>query len=237
LIGAHYLPLKEKIMRILILIFCLVAQHSLYAQEIIRATALTGFDDPSQYNFVAGATYNLAVTLLNESDDDEFQEDLSVLYLTDKMIDDATPPAILVPEAIVTVPPLGTVDLPVTGYPINPNNFRVGGNIVVIWPSYSAPAIDSLNINVNVADTSVVGMNDALETLAKSQFSMKHFESAPFFEAGVKKLWLVASDGRTIADFKAETEIDLSQHKAGFYMLCMVDKQGRLYVVKHYHQP
>jgi hypothetical protein len=237
LIGAHYLPLKEKIMRILILIFCLVAQHSLYAQEIIRATALTGFDDPSQYNFVAGADYDLTVTLVNDSDDDDFSEDLSVLYLTDKMIDDATPPEILVPEAIVSVLSLSSIDLPVLNFPINPNNFRVGGNIVVIWPSYSAPAIDSLNINVNVADTSVVGLNDELETLAKSQFSMKHFESAPFFEAGVKKLWLVASDGRTIADFKAETEIDLSQHKAGFYMLCMVDKQGRLFVVKHYHQP
>ncbi len=224
-------------MRNLILILCLLFQSSLYSQEIIRTVALTGFDDPSQYNFVAGANYDLAVTLLNESDDDDFEEDLTILYLTDKMIDDATAPEVLVPQAIVFVPALGTTDLPVNDYPINPNNFRVGGNIVVIWPSYSAPAIDSLNINVNVADTSVVGLNDELETLAKSQFSMKHFESAPFFEAGVKKLWLVASDGRTIADFKAETEIDLSQHKAGFYMLCMVDKQGRLFVVKHYHQP
>jgi hypothetical protein len=237
LIAAHYLPLKEKIMRNLIYILCLVFQTSLHSQEIIRAVALTGFEDPCEYNFVAGVNYDLAVTLLNESDDDDFEENLTILYLTEKMIDDATPPEILVPEAIVSVSPLNSIDLPVLDFPINPNNFRVGGNIVVIWPSYSAPAIDSLNINVNVADTSVVGINDELQTLAKAQFSMKHFESAPFFEAGVKKLWLVASDGRTIADFKAETEIDLSQHKAGFYMLCMIDKQGRLFVVKHYHQP
>lgn len=224
-------------MRYCIIIFCLLFQPSLYAQEIIRATALTGFDDPSEYNFVGGATYNLAVTLLNESDDDEFQEDLSILYLTDKMINDATPPATLVPEAIVTVPPLGTIDLPVAGYPIDPNNFRVGGNIVVIWPSYSSPAIDSLQINVNVADTIILGLNNQLETLAKSQFSMKALNSTSFFDAGVKKLWLVASDGKTIADFKQGTIVDLSHHQAGFYMLCMVDKKGRLFVVKHYHQP
>lgn len=223
-------------MRNLILIFCLLVQYSLHAQEIIRATALSGFDDPSQYNFVAGATYDLTVTLVNDSDDDDFLEDLEILYLTDKMIDDATPPEILVPQAIVAVPALGTIDLPVLNYPINPNNFRVGGNIVVIWPSYSAPAIDSLAINVNVADTSVVGINNNLETLAKLQFSMKHFDSAPFFEAGVKKMWLVSSDGKTIADFKQDSTIDLSQHKAGFYMLCMVDNQGRLFVVKQYHQ-
>lgn len=224
-------------MRILFFLLCLVLQSSLNAQEIIRATALTGFDDPSQYNFVSGADYDLTVTLVNDSDDDDFQEDLSVLYLTDKMIDDATPPATLVPEAIVTVPALQTIDLPVLNFQIQPNNFRVGGNIVVIWPSYSAPAIDSLNINVNVADTSVVGINNQLETLANTQFSMRHFDGKPFFDAGVKKLWLVASDGRKIAEFRAETTVDLTHHKAGYYMLCMVDKQCRLFVVKHYHQP
>lgn len=224
-------------MRNLILIFCLALQSSLYSQEIIRAVALTGFDDPSQYNFVAGINYDLVVTLNNDSDDDDFEEDLSVLYLTDKMIADATPPDVLVPQSLVSVLALGSVNLPVLDYPINPNNFRVGGNIVVIWPSYSAPAIDSLIINVNVADTSVVGLNDALETLVKSQFSLKNLNSAPFFEAGVKKLWLVASDGRTVADFKQQATVDISQYKAGFYMLCMIDKQGRLFVVKQYHQP
>lgn len=224
-------------MRYCIIFFCLLFQPSLFAQEIIRATALNGFDDPSQYNFVGGATYDLTVTLVNDSDDDDFLEDLSVLYLTDKMIDEATPPAVLVPEAIVSVLALGTIDLPVTDFPINPNNFRVGGNIVVIWPSYSAPAIDSLQINVNVADTIILGINNRLEKLAQSQFSMKALNSAPFFEAGVKKLWLVASDGRTIADFKQTGTFDLSHHQAGFYMLCMVDKQGRLFVVKQYHLP
>lgn len=224
-------------MRNLILILCLLFQSSLYSQEIIRAVALTGFEDPCEYNFVAGINYDLAVTLLNESDDDDFEEDLTILYLTGKMIDDATAPEVLVPQAIVAVPALGTTDLPVNDYPINPNNFRVGGNIVVIWPSYSGPAIDSLYINVNVADTSVVGLNDALEALVKSQFSLKNLNSEPFFEAGVKKLWLVASDGRTVADFKQNATVDISQYKAGFYMLCMIDKQGRLFVVKQYHQP
>jgi hypothetical protein len=224
-------------MRNLILIFCLALQSTLYSQEIIRAVALNGFDDPSQYNFVGGVTYDLTVTLVNDSDDDDFLEDLEILYLTDKMIDDATPPEILVPQAIVAVPALGNIDLPVLNYPVNPNNYRVGGNIVVIWPSYSAPAIDSLAINVNVADTSVVGLNNVLETLAKLQFSLNQFDGAPFFEAGVKKLWLVAADGKTVADFNPHTTLDLSQQKAGFYMLCMVDKQGRLFVVKQYHQP
>lgn len=224
-------------MRNLILIFCLAIQSTLYSQEIIRAIALIGFDDPSQYNFVGGATYDLTVTLVNDSDDDDFEEDLSVLYLTEKMIDDATPPEILVPQALVAIPALGTIDLPVLNYPVNPNNYRVGGNIVVIWPSYSAPAIDSLAINVNVADTSVVGINNELEKLANMQFSLKNFEGAPFFKSGVKKLWLVNSEGKTVADFKPHTTVDISQYKAGFYMLCIVDKQGRLFVVKQYHQP
>lgn len=223
-------------MRTLVLLLCLVVQTSAMAQEIIRATALTGFEEPSEYNFVGGETYDLSVTLFNEDPTDEFQEDLSVLYLTDKMIDDATPPEILVPEAIVTVPALGTVDLPVADFPINPNNFRVGGNIVVIWPSYSAPAIDSLPINVDVADTIILGLNNPLENIAQSQFSMKLINSTPFFEAGVKKLWLVAADGRTIADFNEESVVDLSIHKSGFYMLCIIDKKGKLFVVKQFHQ-
>lgn len=215
----------------------MVVQSSVSAQDIIRVAALSGFDDLSQYNFVGGESYDLTVTLVNDNLVNDFLEDLSVLYLTDKMIDDATPPEVLVPQAIVAIPALGNTDLPVSDFPINPNNFRVGGNIVVIWPSYSAPAIDSLNIDVNVADTIALGTNNQLEALAKSQFSMKNFNSAPFFAAGVKKLWLVASDGRTIEDFTQDSTIDLAQHKAGFYMLCMVDKQGRLFVVKQYHQP
>jgi hypothetical protein len=224
-------------MKIRILLFFILLQPSLYAQDTIRIAALIGFDEPSIYNFVGGETYDLTVTLVNENEDDDFQEDLSVLYLTDKMIAEATPPEVLVPQEIVAIPALGTVDLPVSDFPINPNNFRVGGNIVVIWPSYSTPAIDSLNINLDVADTLILGTNSQLETLANAQFSTKNINSAPFFAAGVKKLWLVSSEGRTIADFKREASIDLSQLKAGFYMLCMVDKQGRLFVVKQYHQP
>lgn len=224
-------------MWIRIFLFFILLHPSLYAQDTIRTAALIGFDDPSIYNFVGGETYDLTVTLVNDNEDDDFQEDLSVLYLTDKMIDDATPPEVLVPQEIVAIPALGSVDLPVSDFPINPNNFRVGGNIVVIWPSYSTPAIDSLSINLDVADTVILGTNNQLETLAKSQFSTKTINSIPFFEAGVKKLWLVSSDGRTIADFKQVCSIDLSQYKTGFYMLCMVDRQGRLFVVKQYHQP
>jgi hypothetical protein len=213
------------------LIFLLSALGTpLMAQNVVRVTGLVGFDDPSQYNFVAGATYDLTATMVLEEGDDGFEENITLLYLTDKMIDEATPPATLVPEAIYIMEQGIPLDVPVPGYGITPANFRVGGNIVVIWPSYADPAIDSLEINVNVIDTLTTGFSEIVYKQWIPQLNQGSFSLESAREAGVSAIRVYDINGKVIPA-NANNQISLRGMPSSYYMLSFL-YQGRMHVYK-----
>lgn len=200
------------------------------AQNVVRVTALTGFNDPSQYNFVAGAVYDLTATMVLEEGDDDFEENITLLYITDKMVDDGTPAATLVPETIYIMEQGIPLEVPVPDYGITPANFRVGGNIVVIWPSYSDPTIDSLEINVNVADTLSIGFSEIVHKQWIPQLNQGSFSIASAHEAGVAAFRVYDISGKRIPA-NADNQISLRGMPSGFYLLSFL-YQGRMHVYK-----
>lgn len=200
------------------------------AQNVVRVTGLVGFDDPSQYNFVAGATYDLTATMILDEGDDDFEENITLLYITDKMVDDGTPAATLVPEAIYIMEQGVPLDVPVPDYGITPANFRVGGNIVVIWPSYADPTIDSLEINVNVADTLTTGFSELVHKQWIPQLNQGSFSIESAREAGVSAIRVYDISGKRIPA-NADNQISLRGMPSGYYMLSFF-YQGRMHVYK-----
>lgn len=131
------------------------------AQPNISVVAVEGFENPVDYSSVSGTGVNLTLTLFNDDDDTE-ANDLSILYLTEEMILNAQAPGILVPEQLIEIAGQSNIQLPVNDFQITTQQFRVGGNIVVIWPSYVDPLTDTLMINVNVKDTASIGFENFL---------------------------------------------------------------------------
>ena len=212
-----------------IFLICALAT-SVQGQNVVRVTGLVGFDDPSQYSFLAGTTYDLTATMVLEEGDDDFEENITLLYLTDKMIDEATPPATLVPEAIYIMDVGVPLDVPVPGFGITPSNFRIGGNIVVIWPSYAEPAIDSLEINVNVADTLTTGFSETVYKQWIPQLNQGSFPLEMAHQAGASAFRVYDISGKRIPA-NADNQISLRGMPSGFYLLSFL-YQGRMHVYK-----
>lgn len=121
----------------------------------LSVTNVTGFENPVDYSFVGGNLY-LQVTVYN-SDDTPETEDVTIMYLTDQMDVYSSPAEELIPQTYMNIPGLGSSTYPVPSFDVTPEQFRVGGNIVVIWPSFSGICDDSLIVNVTVNDTLTAG--------------------------------------------------------------------------------
>lgn len=220
-------------MKIILSALLIVASFAGKSQNFIRTIGLSGFDNPSEYNFLAGAEYDLFVTVKYEAGDDPvFIDDITIMYITDKMIDDGTGSLELIPEIPVNIPLGETDDLFRPNFEINPNNFRVGGNIVVIWPSYSVPPLDSLLYELEVSDTLGTGIRHDLETQARIQFASKKLIAGTFYSLGIKSMTLYGIDGQKLCALKPNTEFDLSSLPKGYYLLSFIDPEGKWYVVK-----
>jgi len=149
------------------------------AQPNYSVTSVTGFENPVSYTYVTGLGLDLNLTIYNSDDNDE-SEDLAILYLTDEMIINAELPGELLPQQIINIPALSSIDLPVNGFDITTDKFRVGGNIVVIWPSYLDPLTDTLQVNVEVIDTLNIGYADFLIDFNKREEVLKALHKADF---------------------------------------------------------
>lgn len=148
----------KKALWFLALLWSIYAQ----AQPNYSVTNVTGFENPVDYSYINGGVgVDLVLTVFNSDDDDE-SEDLAILYLTEEMILDAAAPGVLVTQQIIDIPATSSIEIPVYNLQITTEQFRVGGNIVVIWPSYVDPLTDTLEINVNVNDTLVSGYREFL---------------------------------------------------------------------------
>ena len=148
-------------MRKCVLFFWIVISAGLSAQPNYSLTGISGFENPVDYSYISGSGVNLILDIYNADDDDE-SENLAILYLTEEMILQSAPPAEMLPEQTIDIPSQSFLQLPVNDFQINTDQFRVGGNIVVIWPSYVDPLTDTLEINVTVNDTLVMGYQEFL---------------------------------------------------------------------------
>jgi hypothetical protein len=157
----HLPSIKKVAMRKIVLFWLVLISPKLWAQPNYSITSLSGFENPVDYSYISGSGVNLVLDLYNSSDDDE-SENLAILYLTEEMILQSEPPAEMQSEQLIDIPAESFLQLPVNDFQVNTDQFRVGGNIVVIWPSYVDPLTDTLEINVTVNDTLVTGYKEFL---------------------------------------------------------------------------
>jgi len=200
--------MKQSIMRTQIAFLVLFITGSMFAQPNFRVIDLQGFTDPSDYSYISGSGYDLTLTVEN-IDDNEETETVAFMYLTDKMILNSTPPAEMVEELEYTIPALSTIEVPVLGFDLNTEQFRVGGNIVVIWPSFVDSLTDTLDVVVNVSDTLKLGYEGFLESpeMRKEVIQRLHGLSNSDALPEVKSISLYRLNGQLIHRYEGDAYI------------------------------
>ncbi|MCB0819542.1 MAG: hypothetical protein KDC13_02880 [Bacteroidetes bacterium] len=173
-----------------------------FANAQLSVTNVTGFENPVDYSFIGGNLY-LQVTVYN-SDDTPETEDVTIMYLTDQMELNASPAEELIQQTYMDIPGMSSVNYSVPAFNVNTEQFRVGGNIVVIWPSYSHPPDDSLLVNVTVNDTLTAAYSKFFsEPEARSQVLKMLHQNLPLVP-GIEKVEVYDTRGRLLRTYSGD---------------------------------
>ncbi len=203
------------------------------AQPDYSITSVVGFENPVQYTSVSGLGIDLTLTIYNSDDNDE-SEDLAILYLTDEMIVNAQLPSEMLPEQTIDIPALSSIELPVVGFDITTDKFRVGGNIVVIWPSYVDPLTDSLEVNVEVLDTMSVGYEGFLVDLIKREEVLRALHKADFdMPIGIESIEIYNLKGQKVKALFANEIVEDADLPRGLMLIRVNTSAGTYFSFLH----
>jgi hypothetical protein len=203
------------------------------AQPDYSITSVVGFENPVQYTSVSGLGIDLTLTIYNSDDSDE-SDDLAILYLTDEMIVNAELPAEMLPEQTINIAALSSIELPVIGFDITNDKFRVGGNIVVIWPSYVDPLTDSIQVNVEVLDTLSVGYEGFLIDLDKRQEVLRALHQESFdMPPGIEKIEIYNLKGQKVKSLRNDELIEDADLPKGLMLIRVYTYAGTYFSFLH----
>lgn len=105
----------------------------------------------------------------------------------------------------------------------NPNAYRVGGNVVVIWPiAATLNTLDTFNTNIYVLQLVGIDENESLynSILVYPNPSKDYiYIQNKHKESRIKRVRIFSSNGRLIYNEKLHSRIDISNFSKGIYLL------------------
>jgi len=203
----------------LVLSLCYSLQSSAQGTATLRVAAMPGFPDLPADSAYEGQTYVFDLFIVNNS-----STNINGANVTFNMrVDSIITPFLLNPA--LSIPAGDSVTLTVTQYSFNQPQFKMGNNIVVVWPVVSGLVvpIDSLITNVYFIPLSSLGSIDLTEPAfkiypvpAKETLHLKLNT-----ELKVEYVRIYTMEGRIVYIRKNFTDdfIDISNLSNGVYVL------------------
>lgn len=213
--------------------FALVCSIFVHAQNVVNVTSVINFPASislgDQYSFAVGLTY---VSGENSTFSPEY---LRLKYLTDKMIEENNEPEFLGPfhdELIFSQNVPLTID--VNDFEFDSLNFRQGGNIVVIWPSYvGGNTDDSLSISVDGAlPAASNGIMDLQDVDLKTIWINEAINWQALEKAGVSDGFLLDAQGKILGVLSKDLILTKKDIKAGLHFFVFGNGKGKFVVFK-----
>ena len=150
------------------------------------------------------------------------------------MIVNAELPAEMLAEQTIDIPALSSIELPVNGFDITTDQFRVGGNIVVIWPSYVDPLTDTLEIEVEVLDTLSAGYDGFLFDLDKRNDILKALHQTDFeMPVDIAKIEVYNLKGQNVKSIKPDQTIVEADLPEGIMLVRVTTNAGTYFSFLH----
>ena len=204
------------------------------AQNVVNVTSLTGF--PASANFDSTYSFTVAVTYISGTGPTIFAENLRLKYLSDKMIEDGLAPGIFDPSQDVLLELNNPLEIEVDDFNFDSSEFRQGGNIVVIWPSFAGNTpSDSLQTTVQGIDSNNTNgvMNLSGMKLQSICFNGKINWDA-LEKAGISEGSLISVNGKEMCKLYPNIDFDTNQIPTGIYYFVFNQGNGKLLVFKEY---
>lgn len=204
------------------------------AQNVVNVTSLTGF--PANATFDSTYSFSVGVTYISGSGPTIFAENLRLKYLSDKMIEDGLAPGIFGPSQDVLLELNNPLEIEVDEFTFDSSEFRQGGNIVVIWPSFAGntpsdsllttvQGIDPNNTNgvmhIDGMDLQTIWLNGKINWDALAEF-------------GISEGSLLSVDGKEMCKLHPNIDFNANRISTGIYYFIFNQGNGKLLVFKEY---
>lgn len=204
------------------------------AQNIVNVTSVSGF--PSSVNIDSVYSFSVAVTYISGTESSIFAENLRVKYLSDKMIEEGLAPGIFGPSEDIVLELNNPVEIEVDNFTFDSVNFRQGGNIVVIWPSFSGGIPnDSLQVDVQGIDPdSANSVTEFDEFNLHTVWLNEKINWQALEKFGIYEGVVLSSEGKVNYRLSSGIDFNANNIQPGIYYFVFNQGNGRLLVFKEY---
>ena len=179
------------------------------------------------YDLVVGVTYESGALPVFSDDN------LRIKYITDKMLENGLDAGNMGGPQDVTIQLGETVELEIWNFDILNEQFRTGGNIVVIWPSYGVEApTDSLTLELQATESQGIAAIEKALPQMRNFWASSEISQEAFDELSIQNAWISGSDGRVICAILPNQSWNRESWPSGVYFLSIADKSGRIFTHK-----
>lgn len=203
-------------------------------QNVVNVTSVIGF--PATANFDSNYSFSVAVTYTSGMMPTIFAENLRLKYLSDKMIEDGLAPGIFCASQDVSLELNNPTEIEVDEFTFDTSEFRQGGNIVVIWPSFNGGvATDSLQTLVQgIHSDSVNGVFNLAELGLPSIWLNGEINWQALEKVGISEGSLLSIDGKEICRLQSNIDFNTNHIQPGIYYFVFNQGNRKLLVFKEY---
>jgi hypothetical protein len=204
------------------------------AQNIVNVTSVSGF--PSSVDIDNAYSFSVVVTYISGTEPDIFAENLRVKYLSDKMIEEGLAPGIFGPSEDIVLELNNPVEIEVENFTFDSVNFRQGGNIVVIWPSFAGGiADDSLQVAVQGVDPDSANSVMELDELnLQTVWLNEKINWQALEKFGISEGSVLSAEGKVNCRLSSGIDFNANNIQPGIYYFVFNQGNGKMLVFKEY---
>lgn len=224
----------KKIIRFLIVLVFLVQASKLSAQGVdLSVVSMTGFPTQAYYN----QTYTFSAIIQNYGTSD-YQGSLQLNFSVTNS--NVTTDSLSFGSFQVNLPGNSTDTIDVAGYSFDSTAFKMGGNVVVVWPVSNTGIQITVNdtFSTNIEILGISGINDPYEVdfnafLYPVPATNELFISLPRLENDIEHVRIMDALGRQkFFSTRPTSFIDVSTFENGTYFIEVREKSGTIHLEK-----
>jgi hypothetical protein len=218
--------------RFFYVVFTLLIAVNSYSQSVVNVTSITGW--PSTVLIDSAYSFSVTVAYVSGVQPSFTAENLRLKYITDKMVANDIDAENLGPPEDVFFTLGNSFEIEVDDFTFDSTNFRQGGNIVVIWPSFvGGISNDSLETMVDGVFADSVNLLMKMPSIDNQSAWLNGELNWTLLESfGAERGYDIAADGKVRDTVEPNYKLFLKDLPYGLHYLVFPTRYGRVLVFK-----
>ena len=218
--------------RLFYVAFTLLIAVNSYSQSVVNVTSITGW--PSTVLIDSAYSFSVTVAYVSGVQPSFTAENLRLKYITDKMVANDIDAENFGPPEDVFFTLGNSFEIEVDDFTFDSTNFRQGGNIVVIWPSFvGGISNDSLETMVDGVFADSVNLLMKMPSIDNQSAWLNGELNWTLLESfGAERGYVIAADGKVRDTVEPNYKLFLKDLPYGLHYLVFPTRYGRVLVFK-----